>query len=65
MDKMKFSELLTSYLDLRDSTKDEDDWTPIHRSSSRREQMNDLLQEMDTMIENATVSKDVKDVKSE
>ena len=47
---MKFSELLTEYLALRDDIREDDDWTPIYRKGQRREQMQELLDQMDAIL---------------
>lgn len=48
---MKFSEMLTEYLDLRETEATADDsWTPIAQQCARRERMNELLQDMDELF---------------
>jgi hypothetical protein len=48
---MKFSEMLTEYLQLREDEATRDDsWTPIAQRGQRRDRMNELLEGMDQLI---------------
>ena len=48
---MKFSEMLTEYLDMREDEATRDDsWTPIAQRGQRRERTAELLEGMDQLI---------------